>query len=61
MRAWSDSLGLVNRDDPGYPAWQTVTGKHYYPADLEDGFTLHVEGREQEALALVVKFKPQAA
>jgi hypothetical protein len=61
LRAWSDGLGLVNRDDPGYPAWQTTSGKHYYPADLEDAFILHKDGHEEEALALVAKFKPQAA
>ena len=61
MRAWSDELGLVNRDNPACPAWQTAAGKHYYPADLEDGFILHLEGREEEALALVEKFRPRAA
>jgi hypothetical protein len=60
MRAWSDSLGLVNRVDPDYPAWQTVTGKHYYPADLEDAFIAHEAGREAEALELAGQFKPQA-
>lgn len=61
LRAWADGLGLVNRVDPGYPAWQTVTGKHYYPADLEDAYTLHLDGREAEAVAVAAKFKPQAA
>jgi hypothetical protein len=61
LREWSDSLGLVNREDPVFPAWKTVTDKHYYPSDLEDAYTLHLEGREEEALALVEKFKPQAA
>jgi hypothetical protein len=60
LRAWSDSLGLVNREDPAFPAWKTVTDKHYYPSDLEDAYTLHLAGREDEALALVAKFKPQA-
>lgn len=59
LRDWSDGLGLVNRSDPGYPAWQTVTGKHYYPAELEDGFALYLEGREEEALAKVARFKPR--
>lgn len=61
MRAWADELGLVNRDDARYPAWQTVTGKHYYPSDLEDAFLLHQAGREEEALAMVEKFRPRAA
>lgn len=61
LRAWSDSLGLVNRDDPSYAAWQTTRGVHYYPADLEDAFTLHEDGREEEALALVEKFRPRTA
>jgi hypothetical protein len=61
LRDWSDSLGLVNREDPALPAWKTVTGKHYYPSDLEDAYTAHLEGREGEALALAAKFKPQAA
>jgi hypothetical protein len=61
LRGWSDGLGLVNRTDPDYPAWQTVTGKHYYPAELEDGYALHLDGREEEALAKVARFKPQEA
>lgn len=61
LRDWSDGLGLVNRDDPAYPAWQTVTGKHYYPAELEDGFMLHEQGNEPAAQAKIAKFKPQAA
>lgn len=61
MRAWADELGLVNREDSRYPAWQTVTGKHYYPSDLEDAFLLHQAGREEEALAMVEKFRPRAA
>jgi hypothetical protein len=61
LREWSDGLGLVNQEDPAFPAWKTVTDKHYYPADLEDAYTLHLDGREEEAQALVAKFKPQAA
>jgi hypothetical protein len=61
LRAWSDSLGLVNREDPAFPAWKTVTDKHYYPSDLEDAFIAYKDGREAEALRLVAKFKPQAA
>lgn len=61
LREWSDSLGLVNREDPSFPAWKTVTDKHYYPSDLEDAFILHEDGDEEKALALVEKFKPQAA
>ncbi len=60
LREWSDGLGLVNRDDPSFPAWQTATGKNYYPADLEDAYTLHLDGREEEALALVRQFEPRA-
>lgn len=61
LRTWSDDLGLVNREDPAFPAWQTVSGKHYYPSALEDGYTAHLDGREEEAMALVAPFKPQAA
>jgi hypothetical protein len=61
LREWSDSLGLVNQEDPSLPAWKTVTDKHYYPADLEDAYTAHLEGREEEALKLAEKFKSKAA
>jgi hypothetical protein len=61
LREWSDGLGLVNQENPAFPAWKTVTDKHYYPADLEDAYTLHLDGREEEALALVAKFKLRAA
>lgn len=60
LRAWSDGLGLVNPDDPSFPAWKTVTDKHYYPADLEDAYLAHLAGNEEEAAALVARFKPQA-
>lgn len=61
LRRWSDGLGLVNPKDPARPAWMTTTGKHTYPGPLEDGFILHEEGREEEALAMVGKFRPEKA
>lgn len=59
LRAWSDDLGLVNRNDPRWRAWQTTTGKHTYPGPLVDGFVLHKEGHEDEARAMVAPFMPK--
>jgi hypothetical protein len=58
-RAWADGLGLVNETDPRYHAWQTTTGGYYYPADLDKGFALHKEGREDEAREAVRRFMPE--
>jgi len=57
MRDWADSLGLRNPKAPENKAYQTTTGKDYPPVDLAEGFTLHLEGRDAEALARVARFR----
>jgi len=59
MRDWADGLGLRNPKDPGKKAYQTTTGKDYPPVDLAEGYTLHLQGREAEALAKVARFRPR--
>jgi hypothetical protein len=58
-RAWCDKLGLINKDDLRHPAYETTTGKSYFPVRIERGFTLHQQGREEEALVEVAPYLPE--
>jgi hypothetical protein len=58
LRAWSDSLGLVSKRDPSRPAWLGPAGNMTYPVKLVEGFALHEQGKEAEALARVAEFVP---
>jgi hypothetical protein len=60
LRAWSDGLNLVNRHDQVHPAWQTTTGKNYYPVALERAFELHEQGgHDGEVAQLIAQFQPR--
>lgn len=58
LRAWSDSLGLVSKKDPARPAWLGPGGNMTYPTKVVEGFVLHEQGQEAEALARVAEFMP---
>jgi hypothetical protein len=58
LRRWSDSLGLVSKRDPTRPAWLGPGGNMTYPVKVVEGFSLHEQGREAEALARVAEFIP---
>lgn len=58
LRVWSDSLGLVSKRDPSRPAWLGPGGNMTYPVKIVEGFSLHEQGQEAEALARVAEFVP---
>lgn len=58
LRLWSDSLGLVSKNDSSRPAWLGPAGNMTYPVKLVEGFALHEQGKEAEALARVSGFMP---
>lgn len=58
LRLWSDSLGLVSKKDPTRPAWLGPGGNMTYPVKVVEGFVLHEQGQEAEALARVAEFMP---